>query len=141
MENGRQEAQLTWISHPVREEPARTWIIVLFVALTAAAVWLYAFNGYWAALSAAVLLFAVREWFLPTRYLLDETGATRYFLVFRHHKPWREIKRLSPDRHGLLLSPFPEPSRLDAFRGLYLRFSGNREAVLDFAERRVRPER
>jgi hypothetical protein len=52
-------------------------------------------------------------------------------------KPWDLIRRWQADRHGVLLSPFDQPSRLDRFHGLNLRFDApDRERVLGFIRRR-----
>jgi hypothetical protein len=129
---------LHWVSHPVREEPRRTWIVALFVGLTAAALWVAARDWQWPAFGAIVLLAAVREWFLPARCALDDAGASRRFLFVERRRPWSAIRRATADRHGVLLSPSPFPSRLETLRGLYLRFSGNREQVLAFVDERLR---
>jgi hypothetical protein len=39
----------------------------------------------------------------------------------------------------VLLSPFAEPSRLENFRGLYVMFEGNRDAVTKFVQEHIRP--
>lgn len=129
--------KLSWISHPAKEEPRRNWIVVFFLLLTVAALWIATRSGYWVALGVIFLLVAIRQWFIPTTYRLDEIGAEIRFLFYRRQKNWADIKRLSSDRKGVLLSPFPFPSRLESFRGLYLRFSGNRAEVLDFLARHV----
>ena len=41
------------------------------------------------------------------------------------------------DKNGVLLSPFIAPSRLENFRGLYITFDNNRDAVLDFVKEHV----
>jgi len=110
---------------------------VLFLVLTAVAVWISTQSAYWMILGTVVILITVREWFLPTHYTMDDEGVTRRFLFVTRRKPWDEIRRASPDRRGVLLSPFPFPSRLETFRGIYLRFSGNRDEVMAFAEKRV----
>ncbi|HPM78463.1 MAG TPA: hypothetical protein PK961_15340 [bacterium] len=128
---------LSWTSHPAVEEPVRNWIVILFVAMTAGALWLATRSWPWVALGVVVLLGGVRQWFLPTHYRLDDTGAQLRILFYRRRQEWARIKRASADRRGVLLSPFPFPSRLEAFRGMYLRFAGNREQVMRFIEARL----
>ncbi len=129
--------KLQWVSHPVREEPGGNWIVLLFVALIAAAMWLTTGRFYWVGFGVLIVLAANRQWFLPTFLTLDEEGAEVRGLLLRRRKSWREIKRAQADRHGVLLSPFAFPSRLEVFRGLFLRFSRNREAVMEFVNRHV----
>jgi hypothetical protein len=45
------------------------------------------------------------------------------------NKDWSQFRSCYPDKNGILLSPFAHPSRLENFRGLYLMFEGNRDAV------------
>jgi len=130
-------AILSWTSHPAVEEPARNLIVILFLAITAGALWLATHSGYWVVLGVVVLLVGVRQWFLPTHYRLDDTGAQLRILFYRRRQEWARIKRASADRRGVLLSPFPFPSRLEAFRGMYLRFAGNREQVMCFIQARI----
>jgi hypothetical protein len=132
-----QPAGYQWTSHPVAENPGRTWIVAVFVLLTAAALWLGTRDVYWTVFGPLVVLAGAAEWFLPTRYRLDETGATRRFLLATRRRDWAAIRRVRVDARGVLLSPYPSPTRLDAFRGLYLRFAGNREAVLAFVAEHV----
>jgi len=133
MENtGNETTTLDWISHPAFEEPWRNLIVLFFLIVTALALWLGTGSINWAVLGVIALLFAVRQWFIPTHYRLDEQGVQVRVLCWRRRKNWSAIKRASTDRNGVLLSAFAQPSRLDAFRGMFLRFSGNREQVMAF---------
>lgn len=39
-----------------------------------------------------------------------------------------------PDKRGVLLSPFTRPSRLENFRGVYVRYDGNKDEVDAFVK-------
>ncbi len=134
-------AKLQWVSHPAREEPGRNWIIVVFLVFIALAMWLTTASWYWVGFGVAVVLLATRQWFLPTFFTLDEDGVEARYWLYRRHKTWTEIKRAIPDAHGVLLSPFALPNRLDPFRGLFLRFSRNREQVMTFIRQHVPEDR
>ena len=41
------------------------------------------------------------------------------------------------DKSGVLLSPFIRPSRLENFRGLYVRFAGNKDEVMRIVSERI----
>jgi hypothetical protein len=128
---------LSWVSWPLREEPQSAWIVAAFTLLTGGGLLAYTHNWGWAAGGAALLLLTVRAWFLPTRFTLDAQGATRRCLGVERRMPWTRVRRASPDRRGVLLSPLPYPSRLETFRGLYLRFAENREAVMAFVQEKA----
>jgi hypothetical protein len=106
--------------------------VIIFLILTGAALWVATASFHWVGLGVALLLLTSREFFLPTRYTLDEHGATKRFLTFTRTMPWEKIRRTSPDARGVLLSPMPFASRLEVFRGLYLRFGGCRSEVENF---------
>ena len=56
-------------------------------------------------------------------------------------KPWSDFRSFYADRNGVLLSPFARPSRLENFRGVYVRFGDSkRHEILDFIQRKVRPD-
>ena len=110
--------------------------MIAFLILTGAALWVATASSYWVGLGVVVLVVTSREFFLPTRFTLDDRGATKRFLLFTRFMPWEKVRRTSPDSRGVLLSPMPFPSRLEVFRGLYLRFGRSRAEVLSYLENR-----
>jgi hypothetical protein len=92
----------------------------------------------WAVFSAAVLVLTLARYFFPTEYTLDETGVRARFLGIERARSWAEIRALYAHRDGVHLSPFGSPTALDPFRGIFLRFAGNRDDVLRFCESHVR---
>jgi hypothetical protein len=77
----------------------------------------------------AVLGSTAELWF-PLKYRLDQSEARVRCGPSVTAVRWDRVKRLIKDEGGVRLSPLESPSRLDAFRGVYLRFDGNEEAVL-----------
>ena len=71
---------------------------------------------------AIVLLFlSASEFFLPISYrITDSEISMRNGLTVRR-LAWAQVRRCVRDAEGLLVSPLGRASRLDAFRGLYLR--------------------
>ena len=56
-------------------------------------------------------------------------------------KLWSDFRSFYADRNGVLLSPFARPSRLENFRGVYVRFGrSNRDEIRDFIRRKVRAD-
>ena len=53
-------------------------------------------------------------------------------LFTRQEKGWKNYKSFYVDKNGILLSPFKKPSRLENFRGVYIRFHKNKEDVINF---------
>lgn len=92
-------------------------------------------------LAAALLTVSLTRYFVPTDFELDEQGATVRILGQARRVPWEKVRRFSVHREGVHLSPFERPSRLDSFRGTFLRFAGNAERVVSFVERQVAAHR
>lgn len=76
------------------------------------------------------ILFSTFEVLSPPSFRLDSQGVRSRVGWSVTEIPWDRVKRVMHDQRGVLVSPLAESSRLDAFRGVYLRFSGNQEAVL-----------
>ncbi|MCJ7458582.1 MAG: hypothetical protein MUP17_06300, partial [candidate division Zixibacteria bacterium] len=51
---------------------------------------------------------------------------------------WGKYRSFYMDKNGVLLSPFEKPSRLENFRGIYLRFNQNKDEVVNFIKQRIK---
>lgn len=89
----------------------------------------------WGFIALALLGLGVHDFLLPTRFRVDARGVTRRVLFFARTRPWSQIRSYWVDGAGVLVSPFPRRHRMEAHRGIYLRFDGNREVVVGFIER------
>lgn len=130
---------LDWTAHPLRDEPA--WksaalgaLIVGFSALAAASLG----GAVYGLISLVALAAATVRYLLPTRYLLDDQEASWRQLTWRR-RSWSTFRRVDRHRDGIFLSPFRRPSRLDSFRGVFLRFGPGVDAdeVVALARDRV----
>lgn len=92
-------------------------------------------------LASAFLFFSLRNFFLPTRIRLDESGITVKEFLYTRRKSWSECKSLHLDKNGVLVSPFTFVTRLENFRGVYLRFDGNKDEVLAFLKAHMKSEK
>lgn len=91
-----------------------------------------AFRGAGMGLLALILLWlATRDYWLPVRYYVNEKGAGVRYLGAAFEVPWERVKYVTITSEGAKLSPLPPRSRLEPFRGVYLRFADNREQVLE----------
>ena len=77
------------------------------------------------------------SFFLPTDFILTDAVVERRYLGINQKRKWSEFRSFYPDKNGVLLSPFVRPSRLENFRGLYLRFEDNRDQVLAVVQDKV----
>ena len=123
---------LEWTSHPARERPWATVVLILIMVLAAAAAALTLMNLWWGIIGLLLLCLSMWNYLLPVRFRMDSEGVCKKSVFGTERKSWSEIRTWIPDRYGVLLSPFPGPSRLAKFRGLSVQFRGNREEVLEF---------
>ena len=128
---------LEWSVWPAKEKPLLSLgLTVLLIAIWVAVGYIYR-EAVWVLLAVILLLGAVAPFFVITRYRLDEEGVSMKRYVTTMKKRWEELRSYYPDKNGVLVSPFAKPSRLENFRGVYLRFGGNREKVLAALEQNI----
>lgn len=128
---------LEWSVWPAKEKPLLSLgLTVLLIAIWVAVGYIYR-EAVWVLLAVILLLGAVAPFFVITRYRLDGEGISMKRYVTTMKKRWEELRSYYPDKNGVLVSPFAKPSRLENFRGVYLRFRGNREKVLAVLEQNI----
>ena len=130
-------AELAWTSHPLKQSRRKSLLLAGVMALTGVAIYLNTGAVSWALGSMGLLALGVHDFVLPTRYRMTTEAAESRILGMRRTKRWSALRSHYADHNGVLLSPFPKPSRLDTFRGLYIRYSGNSDEVLAFVRDRL----
>ena len=138
--------RLIWTVHPVRDDPRKG---VAFWTLFAAIIYVFYWNlrpeltvelaALATALAAAVLLVFFSDIYLPTTFTIDERGVAVERRFHKRRFEWAKIRSAADERKGLFLSPFATKTRLENFRGVFLKYAGNREAALAQV-RRFRPD-
>ena len=126
---------LAWRVHLLRQRPERARRLVLVLVVGGACVWLM-FRAWLPVLAAlGLLLGSASEYLFPISYALTDEAVYAYGPLSRATLAWRDARRCLADPSTLTLTPLAIPSRLDAFRGVTLRFAspghpGDRESVL-----------
>jgi hypothetical protein len=121
---------LTWRIHLAARQPAKAGVAVGCVLFTVVCAHFSLHNPWLTLASGLLLVSSVADFLFPVRYTLTTTGAEVRGLASSHVLAWRSVRRCYQDAEGLKLSPLPRLTRLERFRGVYLRFAGNREEVL-----------
>ncbi|CEK16059.1 hypothetical protein [Chthonomonas calidirosea] len=130
------EAAVVWQVHLLRCQPSKLPFVGAVVLLGVLSAWVL-FGQLLLVLLALVLLCkAAGEYLFPLTYRLDADGVWVSGFLLRQGLRWQEAKRLVSEGNGLYISPFANPSPLERFRGLHLRFAdngsvGDRSTVLD----------
>ena len=123
---------ISWIVHPLMTEPTlkSVFLVVIIVFVSGAIVVSFEGIGY-GLISVALLLIALSKYLFPTKYILDSRGINSSHIFFTNQYTWDQFQRVDVHSDGVFLSPFGKPHRLDSFRGQFLRFSCNREEVMN----------
>jgi hypothetical protein len=125
--------QIEWVSFPAVENLKKTTIATIFIiGLSTLLYFLY--GPIYGFLSILFLGFSLLPYYTPTTYRLNENGIEVKKVFYTIKKSWSNFRSFYPDKNGVLLSPFPIPTRLENFRGIYIRFRGNGEGVLSVVE-------
>jgi hypothetical protein len=114
---------LEWTVHLLQRDPRRAWGIAATAFLAASGGVIFFQSAVFAAAGGLLILSSAAEFLLPIRYRLTSRGAACSYGLTRYEISWRDVRRLIPTADGVKLSPLFLASRLDAFRGVLLRFA------------------
>ena len=131
------EVVLRWSTHPVKRSTKISILVILLLFVVWFLVYLTTFSLLLTILSVVIMLGSLSPFFLPTYYELDNKKIKVKFFFNTKEKDWSMFRSFYVDKHGVLLSPFERPSRLENFRGLYVRFNQNKEEVVDFVRSKI----
>jgi len=124
---------IEWISVPFKVGGKRNIIAIVIPILMWGIILVYWGLG-WLILSFFLSGVSTLPYFLPTRYKLTGDGIVVKSLFTKQEKGWENYKSFYVDKNGIFLSPFRKPSRLENFRGVYIRFHKNKEDVINFVK-------
>jgi len=128
---------LSWKCHPVKRKPLVSMAVTVLILIVGVAVLYIMQNGFFAVFSMVVMFAALAKFYWPTSYRLSDRRIMIKTTTQTLYKDWSIFRGCFPDKNGVLLSPFAEPSRLENFRGLYIMFDNNRDEVIAFVKARI----
>lgn len=126
-----------WKLHPLKANWKISFILIAF--LVALCVFIYiSFDSFaFLIFSVAFLFGSLSSFFLPTTYIIKENCVIIKSPFRKQSKEWSLFKRCYPDKNGVFLSPFYHQTRLENFRGLYVRLGDNRDDILNFIKQKI----
>jgi hypothetical protein len=132
------EPIISWSIHPAKKRPLVTTLVIIFILLIAIGIYTWTLSPLFTALATMILIGSLSGYFFPTTYkFFDDQLVVRY-TVTTLRKEWSQYRSFYKDRNGVLLSPFTQRSRLENFRGIYVRFGDcDRERVMDFIKSKI----
>ncbi len=129
---------LTWQVHLARQQPQRAAATAGIILLATLMVCAVMGNLFWALLVLVGLFGSLHDFFLPMRYALTERGVEAKGLVAHNLLEWERVQRFYVLDDGIKVSPLAGPSRLEAYRGVFLRCEGEmRKRVLDTVQMKL----
>jgi len=131
------EAVLKWSIHPVKRSIKISIFVIFFLLVVWFLVYLTTFSLFLTIVSVVIMLGSLSPFFLPTYYELNNEKIKVKFFFNTKEKEWDMFRSFYVDKNGVLLSPFEKPSRLENFRGLYVRFNQNKDEVVDFVKSKI----
>jgi hypothetical protein len=126
----------SWTSFPAAENKPKALLVGLFLIVLFAFIYV-SFGTMWLAVSLLLLGSSVAPFYAVTRYRMTDEEVEAFHFFHTVRKPWSSFNSYYEDRRGVLLSPFDRPSRLENYRGLYLRFGGRRQEVMGFVKKKI----
>ena len=132
---------LSWTVHPLVENRRKSVLLGLFLALLLFGIYLGFQSIAIALLSAIFLLGSLYKYFLPFHHQCEADKLIITSCCYRLERSWETFRSFYVDANGVLLSPFVRPTRLENFRGVYVRFGKHTpEKVIDFITSKVQSE-
>ncbi len=132
--------ELAWTTHPVKRRPLLSLGVSLFLLLVTWVVYSMTSSEIFAALALIAMFASIAKFYLPTYFKLTSTQVIIKSTTQTIKKEWSMFRSFYPDKNGVLLSPFVEPSRLENFRGLYLIYNNNKQDVLSVLKKHIETE-
>ncbi len=126
-----------WIVHPLKANWKVSLILIVFLLALCISIYFRFKSLAFFVLSIAFLFGSLSSFFLPTKYTLQEDCILVKTLLRKQSRGWDSFERLYPDKNGVFLSPFSHKTRLENFRGLYVRLGNNRKEILDFIKQKI----
>jgi hypothetical protein len=132
---------LQWVCHPAKKNIRITVLVTIFLIVLVAIVYYMTYSVWFALLGAVILFGSLATFYFPTRYILSADKIIIKTNARTQEKTWAQYRSFYPDKNGVLLSPFVRPSRLENFRGVYIKFWYNKDKVVAFVERQIKAHR
>jgi hypothetical protein len=121
----------SWISHPAKERRVATVFVILFIHGIFFFVFSVTGSVIMVLIAGLIFLITLSTYFLPTTYTVDEKTVSIKFQFSVKKRNLSAFRMMYPGRRGVLLSPFLAPSRLENFRGFYLRYGKDNKTEVD----------
>lgn len=130
---------LSWTVHPFVENWRKSVLLGLFLVLLLFFIYVGFQSIYIAVLSAIFLIGSLYKYFLPFHHHFEADRLVITSCCYKMERPWETFRSFYVDANGVLLSPFAHPTRLENFRGVYVRFGKHSpEEIVNFITNKIK---
>ena len=131
-------ALLAWTSQPAKARPRVAIAVGVFIVALVYLSYVLTESPLFAVVAALILWGSLSQFYLRTTFEFTEQKVKVKYVVNKIEKDWSQYRSYYVDKNGVLLSPFVRPSRLENFRGIYIRFADNRDEVVAIVKSKIR---
>ena len=121
---------MEWQVKAWEKDPKKRPVAIVAIFIAGLAGLLILNHPLFSLLGMIVIFISTAELFLPMKFRVDANEARQSCGISVTAIRWADVKRLIKQEDGVRLSPFENPNRLDAFRGVFLRYASNEDEVL-----------
>lgn len=127
--------EFVWKVHMLSSEPSKLLLILPVVILSGVICYFIFKSILYLAVMLILYIIALSDYIFPIKYITtNETASARTVFSFSAIK-WADVKKYYIDQFGIKLSPFNNRTKLEAYRGVYLRFGKYKDQVVDVVKR------
>ena len=124
--------------HPASQNPTITALTTLFILVCIVIVWFIAEGSLVLTGLAVLILFgSLGSFYFPTRYFFYDDHLIVKTGIQTLRKEWSQFRSYYPDKNGILLSTFGRPTRLENFRGTYIKCFEHKAKVLEIVKSKI----
>lgn len=133
-------AVLNWKVHPIKRNLKVSVGVILLLFMVWAVVYLVMQSVLFLAIAIVAMSISLLGFFFPTEYELYADKIKVKYVLTNLEKEWKNYRSFYVDKNGVLLSPFAKPSRLENFRGIYLKIDKDsqiRDKIIDYIKSKI----
>jgi len=143
--NNEEKVNFEWVSFPFVDRPQTSALLVVFLIFFSFLLRYFVENAFllsilWFWIFMALILLSIGSYFIPSKYTFYDTKIVAKYLFFKIERSYKDFGCFYSDKHGVMLSTFKTPRRLDPFRGMSVRYSKTqleKEELLKFLEKKI----
>ena len=121
----------TWKSHPAKERPVASVVVFILCLLIFYLVYNFTKSPIMVFTAIVILFISLATFFLPTTYTITKGKVKIKYLFTNKDRNMTAFRAVYPGQKGVLLSPYLSPTRLENFRGFYLRYGKDNKQDID----------